>query len=98
MRQCTLKHKECPLKRQLVSRDICSFEIQVAKATNGQKKGSAEESRITIKSLEWRYLGLLVYYSGKTSRHRQNGLSYVPKKMLLGCLRKLGGGSQSNRR
>ena len=33
--------------------------------------------RITIKSLEWRYLGLLVYYSVRTSR-----LSYVPKKIL----------------
>ena len=25
-------------------RVVCSFEIQVAKATNGQKNGSAEES------------------------------------------------------
>ena len=25
-----------------------------------------------------RYLGLLVYYSAKKSRHRQNGLIYVP--------------------
>ena len=29
-----------------------------------------------------RYFGLLVYYSVKTSKHRQNGLSYVPKKIL----------------
>ena len=44
MRQCSLKHKECPLKRQLVGRVIHSLEIQVAKATNRQKNGSAEES------------------------------------------------------
>ena len=44
MRQCPLKHKECPLKRQLVGRVVRSFEIQVAKATNGQTDGSAEES------------------------------------------------------
>ena len=30
--------------------------------------------RITIKSLEWRYMGSLVYYSARTSRHRQNEL------------------------
>ena len=40
-----------------------------------------KKSRMTI-------LGL-VYYSAKMSRHRQNGLSYVPKKILLGCLGKL---------
>ena len=34
MRQCPLKHKECPLKRQLVGRVVRSLEIQVAKATN----------------------------------------------------------------
>ena len=32
-------------------------------------------------------LGLLVYYSAKTSRHRPNGLSYVPKKILTWMLR-----------
>ena len=42
MRQCPLKHKECPLKRQLVGRVVRSLEIQVA---NRQKNGSAEESR-----------------------------------------------------
>ena len=40
MRQCHLKYKECPLKCQLVD----SLEIQVAKATNRQKNGSAKES------------------------------------------------------
>ena len=44
MKQCPLKHKECPLKRQLVGRVVRSLEIQVAKATNRQKNGSAEES------------------------------------------------------
>ena len=33
------------------------------------------------------YLGSLVYYSAKMSRHRQNGLSYVPKKILTSILR-----------
>ena len=37
-------------------------------------------------------LGPLVYYSAKTSRHRQNGLSYVPKKMLAWMLREAKGG------
>ena len=44
MRQCPLKHKECPLKRPSVGRVVRSFEIQVAKATNGQTNGSVEES------------------------------------------------------
>ena len=44
MRQCPLKHKEYPLKRQLVSTVVLSLEIQVEKATNRQKNGSAEES------------------------------------------------------
>ena len=44
MRQCPLKHKECPLKRQLVGRVVRSLEIQVAKATNREKNGSVEES------------------------------------------------------
>ena len=35
---------------------------------------------------------VLVYYSEKTSRHRQNGLSYVPKKMLIWMLREARGG------
>ena len=37
-------------------------------------------------------LGLLVYYSAKTSRHRQNGLSYVPKKILTWMLKETRGG------
>ena len=37
-------------------------------------------------------MGLLVYYSAKTSRHRQNGLSYVPKKILTWMLREARGG------
>ena len=53
-------------------------------------------SQVYYKSLEWRYLGpdlgLLVYYSAKTTRHRQNGLSYVPKKILTWMLRKATGG------
>ena len=44
-------------------------------------------SGLLQKGLEWRYLGLLVYYSPKTSRHRQNELSYVPKKILTWMLR-----------
>ena len=47
MRQCPLKYKECPLKRPLSGRVVRSFEIQVAKTTNGQKNGSAEESRVS---------------------------------------------------
>ena len=39
-----------------------------------------------------RYLGSLVYYSAKTSRHRQNGLSYVPKRILTWMLREARGG------
>ena len=46
MRQCPLKYTECPLKRPLSGRIFRSFEIQVAKATNGQKNGFAEESTI----------------------------------------------------
>ena len=33
-----------------------------------------------------------MYYSAKTSRHRQNGLSYVPKKILTWMLREAMGG------
>ena len=33
-----------------------------------------------------------MHYSEKTSRHRQNGLSYVPKKILTWMLREAGGG------
>ena len=33
-----------------------------------------------------------MYYSAKTSRHRQNGLSYVPKKILTWMLREARGG------
>ena len=33
-----------------------------------------------------------MYYSAKTSRHRQNGLSYVPKKILTWMLREAWGG------
>ena len=43
-----MKHKECPLKRQLVGRVVRSLEIQVAKATNRQKNSSAEESTDSI--------------------------------------------------
>ena len=46
----------------------------------------------TIKSLEWRYLVLLVYYSAKTSRYKQNGLSYFPRKILTWMLREATGG------
>ena len=33
-----------------------------------------------------------MYYSAKTSRHRQNGLSCVPKKILTWMLREARGG------
>ena len=33
-----------------------------------------------------------MYYSAKTSRHRQNGLSYVPKKIITWMLREARGG------
>ena len=33
-----------------------------------------------------------MYYSAKTSRHRQNRLSYVPKKILTWMLREAKGG------
>ena len=33
-----------------------------------------------------------MYYSAKTSRHRQNELSYVPKKILTSMLREARGG------
>ena len=33
-----------------------------------------------------------MYYSAKTSRHKQNGLSYVPKKILTWMLREARGG------
>ena len=46
---------------------------------------------ITVRSLKLRYLGLLVYYSKRTSRHRQNGLSYVSKKILTWMLREARG-------
>ena len=32
-----------------------------------------------------------MYYSARTSRHRQNGLSYVPKKILTWMLREARG-------
>ena len=38
------KELECLLKRLLSGSVVRSYEIQVAKATNGQKNGSAEES------------------------------------------------------
>ena len=33
-----------------------------------------------------------MYYSAKTSKHRQNGLRYVPKKLLTWMLKKARGG------
>ena len=33
-----------------------------------------------------------MYYSAKTSRHRQNGLSYITKKILSWILREVRGG------
>ena len=36
-----------------------------------------------------------MYYSAKTSRHRQNGLSYVLKKILTWMLREARGGLQA---
>ena len=49
-------------------------------------------SQVYYRSLEGRYLGLLVYYSAKRSRHSQNGLSYVLKKILTWMLREARGG------
>ena len=43
-----MEYKECPLKRPLSGRVVRSFEIQEAKATNGRKNGSAEESTIFL--------------------------------------------------
>ena len=37
-------------------------------------------------------MALLVFYSEKTSGHRQNGLSYVPAKIVTGMLREARGG------
>ena len=34
---------------------------------------------------------MLVYCSAKTSRHKKNELSYVPKRILTGMLSKAGG-------
>ena len=48
--------------------------------------------KITITSLYWRYLDLLVYYSAKMSSRRQNGLSFVPKTMLTWVPREARGG------
>ena len=56
--------------------------------TAAQSLGSQDyyrKSRMT-------YLGSLVYYSAKTSRHRQNGLSNVLKKILTWMLREARGG------
>ena len=36
-----------------------------------------------------------MYHSTKASRHRQNGLSYVPKKMLTWMLKEATGGLKS---
>ena len=37
-------------------------------------------------------MGLLLFISAKTSRHRQNGLSYVLKKIFTWMLREAWGG------
>ena len=50
------------------------------------------DSQVYYKKSRMRYLDLLVYYSAKTIRHRQNGLSYVPKKILTWMLREARGG------
>ena len=64
MRQCPLKHKECPLKRQLVGRVVRSLEIQVAKATNRQKNGSAGESTscVSIGNLLLQNMSILLIF------------------------------------
>ena len=56
--------------------------------TAAQSLGSQDyyrKSRMTI-------LGLLAYYSAKTTRHRQNGLSHVPKRIPTWMLREARGG------
>ena len=52
--------------------------------------------KITITRLWWRYLVLPVYYSAKMSRHRQNGLSFIPKKILTLVPREARGGLKAN--
>ena len=49
-------------------------------------------SQVYYKKSRMPNLGFLVYYSAKTSRHRQNDLSYVPKKILIWMLREARGG------
>ena len=49
-------------------------------------------SQVYCKKSRMTMLGLLVYYSAKTSRHRKNGLSYAPKKILTWILREARGG------
>ena len=56
--------------------------------TPAQSFGSQDH----YKCLELRHLGLLMYYSAKTSRHRQDELSNVPKKILIWMLREVLGG------
>ena len=47
-------------------------------------------SQVYYKKSRMTVLGLAGYCSAKTSRHRHNGLSYVPKEVLTWMLRKLG--------
>ena len=49
-------------------------------------------SRVYYKQSRMTILGLLMYYSVKTNRHRQNGLSYLSKKILTWMLREARGG------
>ena len=46
--------------------------------TSAQSFGSQDYYNKSLMTI----LGLLVYYSVKMNRHRQNGLSFVPKKIL----------------
>ena len=49
MRHCPLKCKECPLKLPLsIWQSRSLVRDQAAKATNGQKNGSVEESRLGL--------------------------------------------------
>ena len=58
---------------------------QTENSGDGEPQHYYRKSRMTI-------LGPLVYYSAKTSRHRQNGLSSVPKKILAWMFREAKGG------
>ena len=56
--------------------------------TSAQSFGSLDYYNKSLMTIT--ILGLAGVLFCKMSRHGQNGLSFVPKKYLLGCLGKLG--------